>query len=154
METRATMILIRDMHADDVSQVMKIERSNFNEPWAEMHFYFELYTKTSHNWVAEIDKELCGYMCFWHIEDEIHLNNIAVARVHQRKGVGQHMLDKLIEYALKLNCRIITLEVSELNNSAIGFYKRNEFEQVGLRPNYYVKDKADALILTKELEKM
>ena len=148
------MILIRDMHADDVSHVMKIERSSFNEPWAEMHFYFELYTKTAHNWVAEVDKELCGYVCFWCIEDEIHLNNIAVASTHRRKGIAQQMLDKLIQYATKQNCRIITLEVSEFNKSAIEFYKRNEFEQVGLRPNYYAKDRADALILTKELEKM
>ena len=72
------MIKIRDMNADDVSAVMKIERVSFNEPWAEIHFYFDLYSKVSYNWVAECKDELCAYVCFWKIEDEVHINNIAV----------------------------------------------------------------------------
>lgn len=147
------MIIIRDMHADDVFKVMEIERASFNEPWAEMHFYFELYTKVAHNWVAEFDKDLCAYLCFWKIEDEIHLNNIAVNEVMRRQGIAQKMLDKLIDYSLKHNARMITLEVNEHNESAIKFYTKNAFQQVGRRKKYYEYDQADALILTKELGK-
>jgi len=146
------MIKIREMIPDDVPEVMKIERASFNEPWAEVHFYFEIYAKTSHNWVAVDKSELCGYLCFWKLRDELHINNIAVGEDKRRKGFAQKMLNELSRYAKMNNSRMMTLEVNENNAPAIAFYKKNGFKQVGIRPNYYEKDKADALILTKELE--
>ena len=146
------MIKIREMNADDVPEVMKIERASFSEPWAEVHFYFELYTKTSNNWVVEDDKELCGYICFWKIADELHINNIAVKESRHRQGMAQKMLDKLSGFAKKNKASMMTLEVSEHNMKAQSFYKKNGFEQVGIRPKYYERDQADALILTKQLE--
>ncbi|MEA2077678.1 MAG: ribosomal protein S18-alanine N-acetyltransferase [Candidatus Marinimicrobia bacterium] len=146
------MIKIREMNADDVPEVIKIERASFNEPWAEIHFYFDLYTKTSYDWVVVEDKELCGYLCFWKIKDELHINNIAVKESKQRRGVAQKMLDKLTIFAEKHRASMMTLEVSEHNKKAQNFYKKNGFEQVGIRPKYYEHDQADALILTKQLE--
>jgi [ribosomal protein S18]-alanine N-acetyltransferase len=146
------MIIIREMHADDVSDVMRIERASFNEPWAEVHFYFELYTKTANNWVAIENNELCGYLCFWLIANEIHINNIAVKASKKRQGVAQEMMKKLTSFAHNNNVCTMTLEVNEHNEPAKGFYRKNGFEQVGIRPKYYQHDQADALILTKQLE--
>ena len=146
------MIKIREMIPDDVPEVMKIERASFNEPWAEVHFYFELYAKTSHNWVAVEKNDILGYLCFWKLQDELHINNIAVHKDMRRKGFAQKMLDELSKFAKKNNARILTLEVNENNSAAIAFYNNNGFKQVGVRPNYYEKDKADALILTKKME--
>ena len=146
------MIKIREMNADDVSEVMKIERASFNEPWAEIHFYFDIYAKTAIDWVAVEGDELCGYLCFWKIEDEIHINNIAVSEKHRRSGVAQTMLDALSDFAAKHQVSMMTLEVNEHNEAAKSFYQKNGFLQVGRRPKYYEHDQADALILTKQLE--
>jgi len=146
------MIKIRDMNADDVSAVMKIERVSFNEPWAEIHFYFDLYSKVSYNWVAECKDELCAYVCFWKIEDEVHINNIAVKEANRRQGVAQKLLDKMTNFALKSSVKSMILEVNEHNEPAQSFYKKNGFLEVGRRPKYYEHDQADALILTKEME--
>ena len=146
------MIKIREMNADDVSEVMKIERASFNEPWAEIHFYFDLYSKVAHNWVAESKSELCAYVCFWKIEDEVHINNIVVKETNRRQGIAQKLLDKMTDFAQKNSVKTMTLEVNEHNMSAQAFYKKNGFIEVGRRPKYYEYDQADALILTKELE--
>lgn len=146
------MIKIRDMNADDVTEVMKIERASFNEPWAEIHFYFDLYSKVSYNWVAVNKDELYAYICFWKIKDEMHINNIAVKEANRKQGIAQKLLDKLTNFARKSNMKKMTLEVNEYNMSARAFYKKNGFMEVGRRPKYYEHDQADALILTKGLE--
>jgi len=146
------IIKIRDMNANDVAEVMKIERASFNEPWAEIHFYFDLYSKVSYNWVALNKDELCAYVCFWKIENEVHINNIAVKETNRQQGIAQKLLDKMIRFARKNNLKSMTLEVNEHNMSAQAFYKKNGFVEVGRRPKYYEYDQADALILTKGLE--
>ncbi|MCD6337377.1 MAG: ribosomal protein S18-alanine N-acetyltransferase [Candidatus Marinimicrobia bacterium] len=146
------MIKIRDMHEEDVSAVMKIERASFNEPWAEIHFYFDLYSKVSYNWVAESKNELCAYVCFWKIGDEVHINNIAVKEANRRQGIAQKILNRILGFALKTGVKSLTLEVNEHNISAQAFYIKNRFVEVGRRPKYYEFDQADALILTRELE--
>lgn len=146
------MIKIREMTADDVPEVMKIERASFNEPWAEVHFYYEIYTKTSHDWVAVDKDDILGYLCFWKIADELHINNIAVRQDSRRHGIAQAMLDQLKRFGKKNGSSMMTLEVNEHNDPARRFYEKNGFKQAGLRPKYYEKDQADALILTKQLE--
>jgi [ribosomal protein S18]-alanine N-acetyltransferase len=152
MEAGSLMIKIRDMNADDVAEVMKIERASFSEPWAEIHFYFDLYSKISYNWVAMNKDELCAYVCFWKIEDEVHINNIAVKEANRQQGIAQKILDKMTSFARKNKIKRMTLEVNEHNMSAQAFYKKNGFMEVGRRPKYYEHDQADALILTKGLE--
>ncbi len=147
------MVHIRNMHADDVFEVMRIERTSFYEPWAEMHFYFELYTKTSHNWVALVDDKIKAYVCFWLIADEMHLNNIAVDEHCRRQGLAQKLLDKMLAFGRQHDAAFITLEVNENNLSAIRFYEKNNFKQVGRRKKYYQYDQADALIMTMEIQK-
>jgi len=152
METGLVMISIRDMHADDVFEVMRIERNSFQEPWAEMHFYFDLYTKTSYNWVLLVEEKIRAYVCFWLIVDEMHLNNIAVDVDYRRKGLAQKILDEMFVFAKEHKTAFITLEVNEHNNQAIKFYQKNGFEQVGRREKYYQNDQADALIMTLEIK--
>ena len=147
------MIKVREMTPEDISEVMMIERASFNEPWAETHFYFEIFTRTSIDWVAVDKKEIVAYLCFWKIADELHINNIAVKQNRRQEGIGQTLLDALHRFAKKHGAGIMTLEVNEHNDKAQNFYKKNGFEQVGIRPKYYQTDQADALILTKKLEK-
>lgn len=146
------MMRIREMRSGDIPEVMLIEKESFNDPWAEIHFYSELYLPVAITWVAVSAGKIAGYLCCWKIEDELHLNNIAVRRDVRRKGVAQKMMNKLIRLARDEGKRIITLEVSDRNPAAIAFYEKNGFLREGFRPNYYEHDHANALILTKHME--
>lgn len=145
------MIEIRDMHADDISEIVKIEKVSFDEPWGEMLFYLDLYTKVSYNWVLTIEEKIRAYVCFYLIVDEIHLNNIAVDPDFRCQGLAQKILDKMFELATEHKVAFITLEVNEHNDEAKNFYKKNAFKQVGRRTKYYEYDQADALIMTREI---
>lgn len=145
------MISIRDMQSDDVFEVMRIEEASFDEPWAEIHFYFDLFGKTSYNWVLTVEEKIRAYVCFWLIVDEIHLNNIAVDPDFRRQGLAQKILNKMIQFAIEHKAAFITLEVNEHNDKAKKFYEKNGFKQVGKRLKYYQHDQADALIMTMEM---
>ncbi|MFA6617609.1 MAG: ribosomal protein S18-alanine N-acetyltransferase [Candidatus Neomarinimicrobiota bacterium] len=146
------MIEIRDMHADDISEVIRIEKNSFDEPWTEMLFYLDLYTKVSNNWVLTLEEKIRAFVCFYLIADEIHLNNIAVDPDFRCQGLAQKLLNKMFEFAKEHEVAFITLEVNEHNDKAKNFYKKNGFKQVGLRPKYYEHDQADALIMTMEIK--
>ena len=57
---------------------------------------------------------------------------------------------KLVEYLKNFNFKNIYVEVSENNKNAIIFYKKLKFLQIGLRKNYYKKQRSDAIILRLE----
>lgn len=42
---------------------------------------------------------LLGYMPFWHIVDELHLLNVAVAISARRRGIGRALMGDLVAYA-------------------------------------------------------
>ena len=62
-----------------LEQILNIERSSFSKPWTEYHFMSDLNNKISVNWVYLNNVQVMGYLFGWHVMDEYHLNNIAVA---------------------------------------------------------------------------
>jgi ribosomal-protein-alanine N-acetyltransferase len=53
----------------------------------------------------------------------------------------------LIDVALTLNARVVTLEVRLSNRPARDLYARFGFKPVGVRPRYYSDNGEDALIM-------
>ena len=84
-----------------------------------------------------------------HVFDEGDLNLLAVQAEYRRKGIAARLVKELEIQAKRLGIRCYTLEVRTGNASAIAFYTRLGFEQVGRRKNYYVKPVEDALLLRK-----
>ena len=64
----------------------------------------------------------------------------------QNMGYGK----LLVEYLISLNLKNIFVEVSSNNINAIMFYHRLNFLKIGLRKNYYKKQKSDAILLKLE----
>ena len=70
---------------------------------------------------------------------------------------GRHVSDELMEASFRSladeGIKEIFLEVAVDNTHAIALYKRHGFQQVGRRPNYYVRGdvKTDALVMRAEL---
>jgi ribosomal-protein-alanine N-acetyltransferase len=138
---------------EDLSQVMEIERSAFPYPWSEAIFEREL----SYDWahlIGRMEREtgkLVGFVNYWLVYDEVHVLNIAVHPGFRRQGHGRALLEHVIAFARMHRCSFVTLEVRRSNLAAQALYRQYGFEQVGVRPRYYLENGEDALVLTLHL---
>ncbi|MGH7682694.1 MAG: GNAT family N-acetyltransferase, partial [Candidatus Eiseniibacteriota bacterium] len=66
-------------------------------------------------------------------------------------GVGQRLLDDLLETANKRGIVRVTLEVRESNESARNFYYGNHFIDIAMRKNYYRNPDEDAIVMLRGL---
>jgi [ribosomal protein S18]-alanine N-acetyltransferase len=85
-----------------------------------------------------------GYTLFWHVVDEIHLLDVAVASSHRRRGLGRVLLEDLLAYARTHAAAKVLLEVRVGNAAAIALYRAFHFEDLHVRKRYY-DDGEDAL---------
>ena len=80
---------------------------------------------------------IIGFCIASKLLDECHLQNISVEKAHRTKGIGTYILEILKERAKLFSTKAIFLEVRESNISAINFYKKHKFKEIGKRNNYY-----------------
>jgi ribosomal-protein-alanine N-acetyltransferase len=93
---------------------------------------------------------IIGYGGVWLTVDHAHVTTIAVDPAHRGKGVGELLLNALIDHAYELQARMLTLEVRVSNTSAQKLYLKYGFEPGGKRPRYYTDNGEDALIMWTE----
>ena len=72
--------------------------------------------------------------------DTSDILNIGIDPDFKRQGHGTALLNHLITELKKRNIGEILLEVRAGNKSAIQFYKRQGFEEISVRKNYYTKN--------------
>ena len=72
--------------------------------------------------------------------DTADILNIGIDSDFKRQGHGTGLLNHLIEELKKRNIGEILLEVRAGNKSAIQFYKKQGFEKISVRKNYYMKN--------------
>lgn len=146
------IVTIRQMQPDDVRRVHKIEQKNFVMPWSIQVFSYEVKNNPhSLTLVAERNGTLIGYSVSYIIVDEMHLLNLSVDKKYQRQKTGELLLSINIDYAKKMKCLSITLEVRESNRAAIDLYHKFGFNQVGIRKGYYEPNAEDALVMSKNI---
>ena len=80
------------------------------------------------------------------IEPYCDIISIGVTKKFQKMNYGK----KLVEYLKNLNFRNIYVEVSANNKNAIIFYQKLNFLKIGLRKNYYKKQRSDAILFKLE----
>ncbi|WP_311408031.1 ribosomal protein S18-alanine N-acetyltransferase [Liquorilactobacillus uvarum] len=78
-------------------------------------------------------------------ERDVHITNIAVMPTYQRNGLGRYLLRVMIDYTNNLNYRSLSLEVRMSNKPAQALYKSLGFVNYGLKRDYYVSNREDAV---------
>lgn len=96
------------------------------------------------------EQYIAGFAGFWMMTDEAHITSVAVQKNHRRQGIGEFLLISVIDLALELKARILTLEVRASNLTAQDLYYKYGFRQVGIRQGYYTDDKENALVMAAE----
>lgn len=143
---------IVEMTYRTATQVAQLEAICFSDPWSENSVVSELSNPLSLWLVAVEGKRVAGYVGSQSVEGEADMMNVAVHPDFRRQGVGQALVNALVEELEKRGVHSLTLEVRTSNECAIGLYEKLGFAQVGLRKNYYRHPKEDAYILRKEWE--
>ena len=78
------------------------------------------------------------------MKNEYHVLNFALKKNYQHRGYGKLFFNIIInEYILDGS---VFLEVKRSNLSAINFYKKFNFKEIGLKKKYY-SDGEDAIIM-------
>ncbi len=98
----------------------------------------------------ELDSQLrsiIGYAGMWLMVDEGHITTIASHPEYRGHGVGELLLVSLIDRALALRARWMTLEVRASNTVAQNLYHKYTFKEMGVRKRYYSDNGEDALVM-------
>jgi len=148
-------IEIQEMTERDLDEVLEIERESFPTPWSKGLFAKELVIPFARAFVArEKDSgKIVGYLCFWLVDQETHILNLAVHPRIRRQGIGTRLLAFGISYCQRQGVQQITLEVRRSNLKAISLYKNFRFQPQGVRRRYYTDSGEDAIIMGLDLEK-
>jgi ribosomal-protein-alanine N-acetyltransferase len=144
------------MDPDDLPAMMAIERVAFRNPWSTELVRREL----THEWSTILIAEeagpdgrmqLLGFSIFWLVQDELHILNVATAPEHRHRGVARAVLRATLQEARDRRCTAATLEVRRSNEPALNLYRSFGFRPIGVRPNYYVEEGEDAVVMVLEL---
>ena len=148
---RRKMMNIVAMDGSHVAAVAALEAVCFSDPWSEKSIAYELTNPLSLWLVAEVDGVVAGYIGSQTVPPESDVMNVAVSPEYRRQGLGEALVNALVEALKAAGNESLTLEVRASNASAIALYQKLGFETVGKRPNYYRNPKEDAWILRKSL---
>lgn len=141
-------------HAErDIVQISHLENVIFSTPWSEKALNEFIKYETNKILVASKDGLVTGYITYSTVLDEVQIANIAVHPDFRKMGIGQKLLDVLLEISQKEDAAIITLEVRESNIPAVSLYKKCGYEVVGVRKNYYTNPTENAILMNLYLKK-
>jgi len=102
-------------------------------------------------YVYEVGKDVVGFAIVDLLGDRSELIDLCVAPLYRHKGIGNSLLNKVIEVSIENKCENITLEVKLDNTFAINLYKKNEFRIANIRKKYYNNGSIDAYVMQREL---
>ena len=141
-------VVIAPMRNKDLRRVLRIEESVFPQPWSHRLFVEELaQRKTRAYRAAWVGTAIVGFAGQMFLDDESHVNNIAVDPAWQGRGLGVAIFVDLVRVALARGTRHLTLEVRVGNEPALALYRRFGLAPVGVRRNYYPETGEDALVM-------
>jgi len=153
MTKKAKGYRIRAMRDEDILAVTSIEMGAFSEPWPEKEIRYELHENpVAKLYVAIIDDEVVGYLDFMITFDSATINRVAVDAEYRQKGIGQALLDKMIDVCHKQKDAVefITLEVRPSNTAAQALYLKNGWKQVTVKKGYYSNGE-DAIYMIRSI---
>tara|TARA_B100000900_G_scaffold304165_1_gene262787 strand:+ start:91 stop:540 length:450 start_codon:yes stop_codon:yes gene_type:complete len=128
---------------DDLYDIYEIEKSVFNNYWSELSLRKELENKNFNlNLVCRLNNKIIGYFFSKNVKNEYHILNFALKKNYQHRGYGKNFFNIILkEYILDGS---VFLEVKRSNLSAINFYKKFNFKEIGFEKKYY-SDGEDAI---------
>lgn len=134
-----------------IEEVLPIEADLFAaEQWTAGMFWNEL--ANGHHYLVAQDRDgtVLGYAGLAQGLGEAWVQNIAVRRDAQRRGIGRALLEALLAEAVRDGDVPVLLEVAVDNGPAQRLYAAYGFSPVGVRRGYYQPSNKDALVMRRD----
>lgn len=145
-------VRIRRLRWWQIDELLPIEADLFGaEQWTAGMFWNEL--ANGNLYLAAMDDSVVvGYAGLaLSPPDEGWINNVAVRRDAQRRGIGRALVARLLDVAMKAGVKAVLLEVAADNEPAQQLYAAFGFETIGIRKGYYQPTNTDAYVMRVEL---
>jgi ribosomal-protein-alanine N-acetyltransferase len=154
------VIAIERMTEHDLLEVVEIEEISNLSPWGWDAYHLELESgANSLMLVARVDggesgaqNSIVGFVVAREMADEVHVNNVAVRPEYRRRGIGEHLLQKVLDWARARAVTTAVLEVRAENIAAQRLYQSCGFQAIGRRRRYYRAPVEDALLMSVSLK--
>lgn len=143
---------LRPMSQYDLDSVIAIELAAYPFPWT--YGIFEDCLRSGYRaWVAARGSMICGYGLLSVGAGEAHVLNLCVSASERRQGLGNLLLERLLQDARAAGAERVFLEVRPSNAEAVSLYDARGFHLITRRPNYYPAHtgREDALVMAMEL---
>jgi ribosomal-protein-alanine N-acetyltransferase len=100
--------------------------------------------------IVEEDADVQGFIVGRVLDDEWEIENIAVAGLARRRGLGSRLLGEFLDVARSGGAQAVFLEVRESNLGARRLYEKWAFVESGRRKHYYRDPEEDAIVFRLE----
>tara|TARA_B100001013_G_C24591397_1_gene434958 strand:+ start:345 stop:821 length:477 start_codon:yes stop_codon:yes gene_type:complete len=144
----------RYMTKNDIEITREIEIKANPVPWTVKDFT-DCLNKDFYCLIQEVNQEVSGFAIQNISFEEAHLLNIGIREKFRKKGLGQDLLNQVVNASKEMGSTKIILEVRVSNKAAIELYNKSGFKKLSLGKNYYrlPDGREDALIMVKKLKK-
>lgn len=148
-------VILRPMEEADVESAHALECASFTRPWTTDMFRAVVSDADSIAVVAVIGEKqgalqktsrVVGTAFLKMVAGEGTVTNVNVDRDFRRQGIGEAMMDILLEEGRAAGVSAFTLEVRFGNTAARRLYEKCGFVSEGVRPGFYEDPKEDAEI--------
>ncbi len=146
------VIQVRGMRLEDLPAVSTLEKRSYEFPWSPG--IFSDCVKAGHScWVLCMDGVVAGYGILSTGAGEAHLLNLCIGPEYRRRGLGRHLLVRLLDITKWNRVERIFLEVRPSNPLAKTLYESVGFKSIGVRPRYYParNGREDAIVMVLEI---
>jgi ribosomal-protein-alanine N-acetyltransferase len=156
-----TGVSIVGMTEHDLLEVVELEENSGLSRWGWAAYYAELQSSNSNLMlVARVARtkqqqrsySLAGYIVARMGADELHINNVAVRENYRRQGIGQTLLDRILEAGKRVGVARAFLELRAGNDAALALYEKCGFRVTARRQKYYTEPVEDALVMIMQLD--
>ena len=153
-------ITVSEAAQSDIASILEIERESQPEPWTQNSFAEEI--GRGRLFVARpadadpssgaFRGEIAGYICFWCVQDEVQILNVAVKKALRRQGIARKLLCFAISTEQASAAKVAVLEARKSNAAARGLYESFGFRVTGERPGYYGAQSESAILMELDIE--
>lgn len=143
-------LILREAEMWDIKAISELDKINFSNNWNEQMLEKMFINRNTKIFVAEIDKQVVGFIVLENEIDEINVSRVVVDSEYRNHGIGGKLINCGAELCKTLKIANLSLEVSSNNFTAKRLYEKLGFTMRRVRKSYY-KDGSDAIEMVKRV---
>ena len=131
--------------------VANVEKEVFPNNWTSEQITLHFENKFSWNIGLLINNKIVSYSLCLFNSDYIEILRIGTLESCRSRGFASVLISNVEEFAIKKSIGKIQLELKENNKNAYKLYTSKNFKIDSIRKKYYLKEKKDAILMSKIL---